>query len=170
MAVLAFSRLTGDNSPTLFRQHIQAGNKNHTFRANFSRKVGDLIHFYEEHPQQANSGAKPFEVEKDKADFWGKSDKGVLLPRIAAIERWRMTFFKDNEEDRVLFEIGSIHVDENILEAVSLNDGFKRTEDFLSWFQSLAKKRNTSTLEGQLIHWKTSTVYDHTTAKFYQPN
>lgn len=169
MAVLAFSRINGDNSPTLFKQHIQAGHKNHTFRANFSREVEQLIHFYEEHPQQANSGAKPFDIEKDKADFWGKSDKGVLLPRIAAIEHWGMTFFKDNGEDKVIFGIGSIHVGENVLEAVSLNDGFKRPEDFLSWFMALAKKRKVNTLEGQLIHWKTSSVYDHTTAKFYQP-
>lgn len=170
MSILAFSKKYKDGVPTLFKPKIQIGQKKHTFRMNFSRKVGQCIHFYEGHPRVANSEAMPFHVDYDKAEFWKHDDKGGNMPVIAAIEKWSMNFINPELGPECRFIIGEMVVSEFILEAVSLGDGFETSISFLEWFKNQAIKKNVTELSGQLIHWNSHTVYDAENAEFYKPD
>jgi hypothetical protein len=160
--LLTFSRLDSAGEPTEFEAKIKAGVKRHTFRQGNRWKPGTVIHFWSGTPRNQKNNPYEFSLPEFTADYTrGTDDGSKAYPLVSIVEDFKMSF---PETGHVLFQIGDLMVDENLLEIVAQADGFDSKEAFVAWFRRTAEKAKVKVITGQVIHWR-GTAYAPDTAK-----
>lgn len=162
--VLAFSRLNKYQEPTLFKERIQAGIMDHSFRAGCNWEVGQRIHFWDNSPMDKKSNPKQFN----------------LFPHtyVQAIELFEMSFV-DIDKSNPMYVEGSVNnveftlkignrkiYKETDLNQVAIRTGFSDFISFFNWYNKSRIRSKVNKYSGQLIHWsKHVKVYDIGTAQ-----
>lgn len=179
--ILTFSRKTLWNTESNFKQSIKAGIKIHTFRRSNQMKVGHRIDFWDEAPHQIAKEPKEFFLENyDLASRWTQIEdsegKIIEKPLCYATEPFRIVF-PQLQRNRPLknipknlqaeFKLGDLFINEDVLEMIAINDGFKNSRDFLTWFFLTAIKLKDYHVAGEVKHW-TDQVYDAERATIIQ--
>lgn len=140
---------------TLLSEHLINGAKvHHTFFDPIDTTDRDL-YFAQVHP---NNQEVAFQIPFHRADRWRTDADGVNIPQAVAFEPISFTLI-----DSLNFEveISGFRLDDSMFRLYALQEGYISDIDAMFYvYKQICLKRGVSRIEGHIVHWVESGVYD----------